>query len=45
MPDPLYEPLFARLLAYPNVVPVVEAAAVIGRHVERGLLLAVCGLE
>jgi class 3 adenylate cyclase/tetratricopeptide (TPR) repeat protein len=45
VPDPLYEPLFARLLAYPNVVPVVEAAAVIGRHVERGLLLAVSGLS
>jgi tetratricopeptide (TPR) repeat protein len=27
------------------VVPVVEAAAVIGRHVERGLLLAVSGLS
>src|SRR6185312_12135301 len=45
VPDPLYEPLFARLLASPNVVPVVEAAAVIGRHVERGLLLAVSGLS
>jgi class 3 adenylate cyclase len=45
VPDPLYEPLFARLLAYPNVVPVVEAAAVIGRHVERGLLLAVSGMS
>ena len=44
-PDPLYEPLFARLLASPNVVPVVEAAAVIGRHVDRGLLLAVSGLS
>ncbi len=45
VPDPLYEPLFARLLASPNVVPVVEAAAVIGRHVERGLLMAVAGLD
>ena len=45
VPDPLYEPLFARLLASPNVVPVVEAAAVIGRHVERGLLMAVSGLS
>ncbi|WP_197417530.1 serine/threonine-protein kinase PknK [Mycobacterium sp. GA-2829] len=44
VPDPLYEPLFARLLARPNVVPVVEAAAVIGRQVDRGLLIAVCGL-
>jgi class 3 adenylate cyclase/tetratricopeptide (TPR) repeat protein len=41
VPDPLYEPLFSRLLASSNVVPVVEAAAVIGRHVDRGLLLAV----
>jgi class 3 adenylate cyclase len=45
VPDPLYEPLFARLLASPNVVPVVEAAAIIGRYVERGLLLAVSGLS
>ncbi len=45
VPDPLYEPLFARLLASPNVVPVVEAAAIIGRHIERGLLLAVSGLS
>ena len=45
VPDPLYEPLFARLLASPNVVPVVEAAAVIGRYVERGLLMAVAGLD
>ena len=45
VPDPLYEPLFARLLARPNVVPVVEAAAVIGRQVDRGLLVAVSGLD
>src|SRR4029077_17922792 len=44
-PDPLYEPLFARLLATPNVVPGVEAAAVIGRHVDRGLLQAVSALS
>nr|WP_082695800.1 serine/threonine-protein kinase [Mycobacterium sp. IS-1742] len=44
VPDPLYEPLFARLLTRPNVVPVVEAAAVIGRQVDRGLLIAVSGL-
>ena len=44
VPDPLYEPLFARLLATENVVPVVEAAAVIGRHVDRGLLVAVSSL-
>lgn len=45
VPDPLYEPLFARLLTRPNVVPVVEAAAVIGRQVDRGLLIAVSGLS
>ncbi len=45
VPDPLYEPLFARLLARPNVVPVVEAAAVIGRQVDRGLLVAVSDLD
>ncbi len=45
VPDPLYEPLFARLLATPNAVPVLEAAAVIGRHVDRGLLQAVSALS
>jgi tetratricopeptide (TPR) repeat protein len=45
VPDPLYEPLFSRLLASPNVVPVVEAAAVIGRQIDRTLLLAVSGLS
>ncbi len=45
VPDPLYEPLFARLLARPNVVPVVEAAAIIGRQVDRGLLVAVIDLD
>lgn len=44
VPETLYEPLFARLRASPKVVPVVEAAAVIGRHVERGLLGAVVDL-
>jgi class 3 adenylate cyclase/tetratricopeptide (TPR) repeat protein len=38
VPEALYEQLFARLRASGNVVPVVEAAAVIGRHVDRGLL-------
>ena len=38
VPETLYEPLFARLRASPKVVPVVEAAAVIGRQVERSLL-------
>ena len=32
VPEALYEPLFARLRASANVVPVVEAAAVIGRQ-------------
>jgi class 3 adenylate cyclase/tetratricopeptide (TPR) repeat protein len=45
VPEALYEPLFARLRASPDVVPVVEAAAVIGRNVDRGLLLAVLGLD
>ena len=45
VPDSLYEPLFARLLAVPDVVPVVEAAAVIGRHVDRSLLVAVSALS
>ncbi|WP_231983641.1 adenylate/guanylate cyclase domain-containing protein [Mycobacterium sp. E2733] len=42
IPDALYEPLFARLRASPNAVPVVEAAAVIGRQFDRGLLCSVC---
>jgi class 3 adenylate cyclase len=41
VPEALYEPLFARLRASANVVPVVEAAAVIGRQVDRGLLCSV----
>ena len=45
VPDSLYEPLFARLLAVPDVVPVVEAAAIIGRHVDRSLLVAVSSLS
>jgi serine/threonine protein kinase len=45
VPDPLYEPLFARLLAKRNVVPVLEAAAIIGRQVDRELLLAVSDLD
>ncbi len=44
VPDSLYAPLFARLLAVADVVPVVEAAAVIGRHVDRALLVAVSSL-
>lgn len=45
VPDPLYEPLFARLLTRPNVVPVVEAAAIIGRQLDRELLIKVSGLD
>ncbi|OBA79601.1 cyclase [Mycobacterium sp. 1164966.3] len=44
VPETLYEPLFARLRASPRVVPVLEAAAVIGRHVDRGLLCSVVEL-
>jgi class 3 adenylate cyclase/tetratricopeptide (TPR) repeat protein len=45
VPDALYEPLFARLRAGNNVVPVVEAAAVIGRHIDRSLLMAGVDLD
>jgi class 3 adenylate cyclase/tetratricopeptide (TPR) repeat protein len=45
VPDTLYEPLFARLRATPKVVPVVEAAAVIGRQIDRGLLCSVVDLS
>ncbi|HZA11851.1 MAG TPA: adenylate/guanylate cyclase domain-containing protein [Mycobacterium sp.] len=44
VPEALYEPLFARLRASAYVVPVAEAAGVIGRHIDRSLLAAVCGL-
>jgi class 3 adenylate cyclase/tetratricopeptide (TPR) repeat protein len=45
VPEALYEPLFARLRASANAVPVVEAAATIGRHVDRSLLCSVCTLD
>jgi class 3 adenylate cyclase/tetratricopeptide (TPR) repeat protein len=45
VPEALYEPLFARLRGSPTVVPVVEAAGVIGRHIDRGLLGAVVDLS
>jgi predicted ATPase len=38
VPEGLYEPLLARLRASANVVPVVEAAALIGRQLDRSLL-------
>lgn len=41
VPDALYEPLFARLRASKNAVQVVAAAAIVGREVDRGLLMAV----
>ena len=40
VPEALYEPLLARLRAGANVVPVLEAAAVIGRHIDQSLLAA-----
>ena len=45
VPDALYEPLFARLRATANVVPVLEAAGIAGRHVDRGLLCSVVDLS
>jgi class 3 adenylate cyclase len=45
VPEALYEPLFARLRTSPRVVPVVEAAAVIGRQIDRGLLCSVVELS
>jgi class 3 adenylate cyclase len=45
VPEALYEPLFARLRADANVVPVIEAAAIIGRHVDRSLLFSVLDLD
>ena len=41
VPEALYAPLFARLHARTDVLPVVEAAAVIGRNGDVGLLRAV----
>ena len=38
VPDTLYEALFARLRASPGAARVVEAAAIIGSRIERGLL-------
>ena len=44
VPDVLYEPLFARLRAGATALPVVEAAATIGRDVDLAMLSAVTGL-
>ena len=45
VPEALYEPLFARLRASADAVPVVQAAAVIGRQMDRGLLRSVVELS
>ena len=45
VPEALYDSLFSRLRASANVVPVVEAASVIGRNVDRAILGAVCTLD
>ena len=46
VPEPLYEPLFARLHhPHTDVVPVVEAAAVIGRAGDLPLLRSVVGRD
>jgi tetratricopeptide (TPR) repeat protein len=44
VPDTLYEALFARLRPSQSAVRVVEAAAIIGSRIERGLLLSVVDL-
>jgi class 3 adenylate cyclase/tetratricopeptide (TPR) repeat protein len=43
VPETLYELLFARLRTSPDVMPVVEAAAIIGREIDRDLLCSVVG--
>ena len=45
VPEGLYEPLLARLRASANIVPVVEAAALIGRQLDRDLLRSVVDLS
>jgi class 3 adenylate cyclase/tetratricopeptide (TPR) repeat protein len=45
VPDKLYDSLFARLHTRRHAVPVVSAAATIGREVDRGLLLSVLDLD
>ena len=45
IPEALYELLFARLHTRTDVVPVVEAAAVIGRGSDLGLLRSVVGSD
>jgi class 3 adenylate cyclase/tetratricopeptide (TPR) repeat protein len=45
VPEALYESLLARLRASANVVPVVEAAALIGRSLDHSLLRSVVDLS
>lgn len=45
VPDSLYEALFARLRSSDKAVLVVEAAAIIGTRLDRGLLLSVVELS
>ena len=45
VPDALYEPLFARLRASENALPLVSAAAAIGRDVDHNLLVSVAGMS
>jgi class 3 adenylate cyclase/tetratricopeptide (TPR) repeat protein len=45
VPEALYEPLISRLNASAKALPLVEAAAVIGRYVDRPLLRAVSALS
>ncbi|KAA0075642.1 adenylate/guanylate cyclase domain-containing protein [Mycolicibacterium sp. P9-64] len=45
VPDTLYETLFARLRSGPDMLRVVEAAALIGSRFDRSLLSAVVDLE
>lgn len=45
VPETLYEPLLARLRASANAIPVVEAAAIIGRHLDSDLLCSVVDLS
>jgi class 3 adenylate cyclase/tetratricopeptide (TPR) repeat protein len=45
VPEALYQPLFARLHTRPDVVPVAQAAAVIGRSGDRALLRSVVGAD
>jgi class 3 adenylate cyclase len=45
VPETLYEPLFARIRTSPNAVPVVEAAAIIGREFDADLLHSILDLS